>query len=132
MKPLAVVFLFAALTGDAAAQASAEAQGIQNQAAVVLAQARRCPQQIDKIAADRFAARASAVIRRTDGQPVARGPSGDYETISAMLVMAANCKMTPCAGRGPAIQPPNCAAFAKTFQSLRINGPSWQINDGLK
>lgn len=128
--------LFATLlvlsAGDAAAQASPDAQRYQEQSAAVLANARRCPQQIDKAAADRFAARASAVIRRADGQPVVRNARGDYDQISANLAMAANCMMVGCPGHGPAMMPPNCAEFGKLFHGLRINQANWTINEGLK
>ena len=129
-RVLVLLLLFAA--ADAAAQASPDAQRAQDQAAAVLANARRCPQTIDKAAADRFAGRASAVIRRADGQPVARGASGDYDQISANLIMAAQCKMTSCPGKGPAMLPPNCAEFGKMFHGLRINQANWQINEGLR
>ncbi|HYC63984.1 MAG TPA: hypothetical protein VEC14_04565 [Reyranellaceae bacterium] len=129
-RVLALLLLFVA--ADAAAQASPEAQRAQDQAATVLANARRCPQTIDKAAVDRFAGRASAVIRRADGQPVARGQSGDYDQINANLVMAAQCKMTACPGKGPAMLPPNCVEFAKIFNGLHINQANWQLNEGLR
>ena len=132
MKPLALALLLLAVAGNALAQASAEAQRIQEQAATVLAQARRCPQQIDRAAVDRFAARASAIIRRADGQPVARSASGDYEGISATLTMAADCKNIQCPGRGPPLLLPNCPDFGKTFHGLRINQANWQLNEGLR
>jgi hypothetical protein len=131
MKPVVGLFLLFAAT-EALAQASPEANRIQEQASAVLGSAQRCPQQIDKAAAERFAARASAVIRRADGQPVTRGASGDYDQISANLVMAARCKMVGCPGHGPPMLPTNCADFAKVFHGLRINQANWQINEGLK
>jgi hypothetical protein len=133
--PKLVLFLAVAAgalgAGEAVAQAGPEANRIQEQAATVLAQARRCSQLIDKASIDRFAGRATAVIFRADGQPVARGRSGDYEMVSATLTMAADCKNIQCPGKGPPLLPPNCAEFARTFQSLRINQSNWQLNEGL-
>jgi hypothetical protein len=118
--------------GDAAAQVSAQAKEIQDQAAGLLSQAKRCPQVLDKAFIDRFAARATALIMRADGQLVARGPSGEYEPISATLVSAANCKTVQCHGRTAPLQPPNCSHFGPQFRALRINQANWQLNEGLK
>jgi hypothetical protein len=127
-----VVLCLALASAEALAQSSPEALRIQEQAAAVLAQARRCAPLIDKATTDRFAARATAVIGRAGGQPVARGASGDYENISSALTMAANCKNVTCPGKPPPLVPPNCPEFAKVFQALRINQPNWQINEGLR
>jgi hypothetical protein len=132
MKSSAAVLLLVIASAEAFAQSSPEALRIQELASAVLAQARRCPQQIDKASADRFAARATAVIGRAGGQPVARGASGDYENISSALTMAANCKNVACPGKPPPMRPPNCPDFAKNFQGLRINQPNWQLNEGLR
>jgi hypothetical protein len=127
---VALLLLFAA--SDAFAQAQPEAKRALDQAATVLAQARRCPQLITKAEADKFAARATAVVARADNQHVARGSSGEYEAISSPLIMATNCKMVGCPGKEPAILPPNCPDFAKIFKGLRINQPTWQLSEGIR
>ena len=132
MKLSGVVLLFMLASLEAFAQSSPEALRIQDLAAAVLAQARRCSPPIDKASADRFAARATALIGRAGGQPVARGANGDYENISSALTMAANCKNVTCPGKPPPLPPPNCPEFAKAFHALRINQPNWQLNEGLR
>ena len=132
MKIQVLALCLALAAAEASAQASPEALRIQEQAATVLAQARRCVQLIDKASTDRFAARATAVIGRAGGQPVARGPSGDYENISSALTMAANCKNVACPGKPPPMLPTSCQEFARIFHGLRINQSNWQLNEGLK
>ena len=127
-----LVFVFAAaVSGEAAAQASAQANQVQDQAAALLSQARRCPA-LAKSFVDRFAARASAAVARADGNAARRGPSGDFEQISASLEMAANCKSVSCPGKPPALNAPNCSHFVPQFRGLRINQDNWQLNEGLK
>jgi hypothetical protein len=132
MKGSRLVLFLALVSGEALAQASPEALRLQELAAAVLAQAQRCSQVIDKASADRFAARATAVIGRAGGQPVARGASGDYDSVSSALTMAASCKNVACPGKPPPLPPPNCTEFAKAFRSLRINQSNWQLSEGLK
>ncbi len=123
--------LAATVAGDAVAQASAQANQVQDQAAALLSQARRCPA-LTKSFVDRFAARASAAIARADGNAARRGPSGDFELISASLEMAANCKSVSCPGKPPALNAPNCGQFVPQFRGLRINQDNWQLTEGLK
>lgn len=127
---LAAVLLAASL-GEASAQASTQANQIQDQAAAMLSQARRC-RDLGKSLIDRFAARASAAVARADGNATRRGPNGEFDLISASVEMAANCKTVSCPGKAPPLGPPNCSHFVPQFKALRINHDNWQITEGLK
>ena len=132
---LRFVFLVLAVavfvSGEAVAQASVAANQVQDRAAALLSQARRCPA-LAKSFVDRFAARASAAVARADGNATRRGPGGEFEQISASLEMAANCKSVNCPGKPPALSVPNCGYFVPQFRGLRINQDNWQLTEGLK
>lgn len=117
--------------GDTAAQASAQANQVQDQAAALLSQARRCVD-LGKSFVDRFAARASAAVAHADGNAARRGPGGEFDQISASLEMAAKCKTVTCLGKPAPLNAPNCSHFVPQFKALRINRDNWQLTEGLK